>query len=161
MGKTTINVRLTKTYKYPKSMLDKQSYIEDASQKASADFQTDIIEIINNEFIDVDLKFFKVEIIEEPGFRLRNNPIINNKEILNMSDICTNLTKYDMEKKYGTLDPEVTPDLYSFKEPIIDVSNGRVIRAGKFYLKVVYEEMYHQIYNTYANIISNIIPIKF
>jgi len=114
-GKIFYKVRLTKEFKYPKSMLEKGYEQEDARNKAHNDIYKTINEITNNKFEDIQVNtFFETEVKEDKGWKLRSSEEKSNK--VDLEEIVSTFAQTDFEKKFGILNIEENPDLFEFEE---------------------------------------------
>ena len=144
-GKIFYEVSLIKNFRYPKAMLEKGYEQGDAIQKAHNDVYKIIHEIANNKFEEIDVaSFFKSEVKEDKGWKLRDTP--DNSKQVDLEDIIMHFASADFEKKYGILNIEENPDIFEFQAAIPDAE----IEEGWFLtekmdrelskLKVVYRE---------------------
>lgn len=137
MGKALaiVRVRVFKEFEYPKSMLHKTFFKEDATKKAQEDMQIVVNEIVNNDHAAIDVSMFKFEAIEEVGYKFRNRqlPEVDGDKVT-IYKAAKVLTTNKMETKYGPLNHELNPALYEHEPEVRDARNN-VIREETWYMR--------------------------
>ena len=154
-GKNVI-IRISKAYKYPFAMLEKEEPMRDAINKLQQDIVTDLQEGLQNDPQHFFEGFFEVETLEELPFILRNPNAIPARERIVVSHIqlCRELSKARVETQYGVMDPLVNPIIYDIEPPML-AKDGTVIEPERHYLKRDVEKVYLDAEQYYSNVLQN------
>lgn len=104
----SVKVIISKTYEYPISVLNKDFYIEDSTNKAYEDIDNDINEYLIDNFKNINRTFFNIdaEIIE-------NNKVTNSNSNISIDMVLTPIVTMMVEKELKTkLNPTTHPQNY-------------------------------------------------
>lgn len=154
--KIMFNVTLSKTFSYPKSVLERGGEKEDAIHKASFDIYKTLDEIINNKFEEVQVdKLFKFDCVEDKGFSFK---ITEKKSDTNveLEEVINHLALIDLEKEYGILNIEENPSLFVYDEGLLanDLEgNPQIIREDGWILRDTIEDKYQKLRGKYSKLL--------
>lgn len=103
-------------YRYPFGVLDKNLKTEDAMDKAARDFREDL------ENTDKENIYQMFNVICKESTRIVFTKVLKskNKENIDREDLLEKLAMLDLENKYGKVDPEENPSLFSKQEETDD-----------------------------------------
>lgn len=150
-SRKNIIVSFVKSFHYPISMLDSRYPKEDAKSRAAVDMQTEMNEIIKNEFRPIGNDFFEMEIAEELPFVIRETfkeqyqgkrGVLRERVILKKS--TQSMALYMLEKKYGPIDINQTPNIF---QPITEVNKQPTLLPE-------IEEEYMKLYEEFHNVLK-------
>jgi hypothetical protein len=153
-SKAHVKVIVKKIYKYPKSMLSKDMYLDDARQKAAGDFINDITEIIHNDHEDISLDHFELDVIDNKGWDYQKNIDVPEKDAVRIKDVIELLARNDFEKKNGSkLDPLISPQFFDHYNTETD-KFGNVLREEHWHLKNHIEDELYNLRDKYYYILD-------
>lgn len=150
-----VTVRAFRTFKYPKSALDKVQFIGDATYKAQHDLQVIINEILVNDHAEVNVAaLFEFEAIEDVAYKFRKRQIEVDRpgDFVGRNKAAKALTNHKMEQKYGPLNHEQNPGLYEL-DPEIRDPQGDLLREATWYMREEIEREYYQYYDDFREIL--------
>src|ERR1700761_6057848 len=103
-SKALVRVKVVRVFEYPKSMLHRLLFLDDAKKKAYDDMQTVIDEIVNNDHAPLSANMFDYEAEEHIGYkyRVRQLPEEGGDKI-HLYKAAKALTTAKLELKYGQL----------------------------------------------------------
>jgi hypothetical protein len=156
MGKqSVIKVEVKKVFEYPKSMLDKTNFIDDALTKAQFDMQLFIDETMKFDHTNINSINFVYSATEELNYALRKN-VVSDNEVISVYSAAKLAATEILEEKYGKFDSEINPHLFDY-EPGEVVENllGRTVRKEQYYLKEDISEELAKLSNEYVNLFKN------
>ena len=154
-AKALVRVRVFKEFDYPKSMLHRTNFLTDARNKAIADMQVMVNEIVNNDHATLDANIFQYEAIEEVGYKFRNRQLPEDSgDKISLYKAAKVLTTNKMEAKYGQLNHEITPDLYEH-EPEVRDTEGRLVREESWYMRADIEREFYNEHDAFIQLLKN------
>lgn len=156
--KAVVVVKVFKRFEYPKSMLHKDLFIQDALNKARNDMQVFVDEIVNNDHAQLRHDMFHYEALEEFGYKFRNKP--NQQEEaggnVSINKAAKTLTTAKMEAKHGPLNPELNPQLFEHEPEVRTKDGEEVIREEQWYMKEQIEREFYEVYDEYIHLLRNL-----
>ena len=153
--RAVIVVKVLRKFEYPKSMLNRNDYKNDAMMKARNDMQTIVNEIVNNDHHEIDINIFELEVSEERGYKFRKPELEQDDraaDIINISKAAKALSTHKIEEIHGQLNPEINPQLYD-REPALLDERGRIIREETWYMRQDIENEMYNSYEVFRNIL--------
>lgn len=155
MGKTKalVRVKVFKVFEYPKSMLHKLLFLDDATKKAREDMQVVVNEIVNNDHAVLSPDMFEYEAEEHVGYKFRERQLpeeVGDK--ISLYKAAKALTTSKMEAKHGPLNHETNPGLYEHEDEVRDTT-GRVLREEIWYMHGEIEREFYAEHDQFVQIL--------
>ncbi len=156
-NKALVRVKVFKTFDYPKAMLHKDLFIQDALNKARNDMQNFVDEVMQNDHAQLGHDMFNYEAIEEVGYKFRNRQLDESDcSKVSIAKSAKILTTLRMEAEHGPLNPEVNPQLYEHEPEVRSKDGADVVREEQWYMKEKIQDQFYQVYDEYLHLLRNI-----
>jgi len=153
--KSIVRVRAVRIFEYPKSVLEKTSFIQDALFRGQQDMQTFITELAVNEHTTLSADMFQYEAEEDVGYKFRKRQPEEGKEVILQTKAARRLTTLELEKKHGALNHEVSPHLYVHEPEVRSKDGSQVLRPEEWYLREEIEDEFYATYEHFLEILRN------